>query len=450
MRPLGLMLAIVLCSVLTAIQQNPEIEFDNQYRILFPGASLEQFYKCLCDKRIQRCQQQYKIQSSSNRGFTYVVKDPTISVYALQDEPERSSFLCHPGAFATIDSLVCVRWHNSSRPCDGQAKCGSVRVALDYETCDFNCVNIFWTNYLFSGGKFFHNPEFDIDKECVATSTSQPGGSNNESLKVAVAVGWSLFVLLLGLNVAYIVRWYRQSKLSSKRSNQAGFGLTTTGNSRLGANQTSSIMTTNSNTDRGRTLEIKHPAPEDAGGNHRYDECSPFESTDNDYNTIDEERAASAPRLSEIQARLAQTARPGCTEQASRHAPGSPSGGDGQTSPQGHIYKQSTEQIHDTGCKTLGAVRHTTLEIPNGELAPYSEGSAVQDDGEGFGDAKSSRSTHQNDYDRLTSRGESLSAEVNTNPNTYNTVSASFGGRSSPCRDDTDTPGATLYDVPRG
>ncbi|RUS73337.1 hypothetical protein EGW08_018909 [Elysia chlorotica] len=129
--------------------------FDNLYTIDFSGARMENLLQCLCDSRRKLCRQDYNLQSI----HYYEAEQSLASEDISEGDATGTTFLCHPGRFASADSVSCVRSSEAFSLCDGQTYCQPVYVTTSYAPCTASCVSLEWITTSLSGLNFTGYPD---------------------------------------------------------------------------------------------------------------------------------------------------------------------------------------------------------------------------------------------------------------------------------------------------
>ncbi|GFR81500.1 hypothetical protein ElyMa_000605500, partial [Elysia marginata] len=355
---LGVFLLLVPAQISAAEGQErtmPTLVFKGKGEIEFSGEILERFYRCLCNKHKKLCRQGFTFRKSS-KGFAvfrdhlkvYKADDDLESEDILESKEIGNSFICQPPVdFARNVYINCTRVAPSPDGfdrCKGSTYCQSFHVNLDYDTCDYNCINVHWPVSSLRRLKFGNYPKFEEEPSCKdsldgSDSSDSSDSSDNESLVAAVAVGWLLFIILLGLVIAYIIYRFRKSrnKPSSKDSVHCG----------TRSNTYTGHPTVTPEERVKRKVEIKHPLPAAAEGTNDYDYYSAYGKETTDYNIIDEERVKATPhkglKLEDIKAKLKQRLLPGTVPPKTMVAKGASSTSDG--------YSMAKQQSDTAGHK---------------------------------------------------------------------------------------------------
>ncbi|KAK3744487.1 hypothetical protein RRG08_065532 [Elysia crispata] len=270
----------------------------------------------------------------------------------------------------------------------------------------------------------------------------ESSSSSNESLKAAVAIGWVLFAVALGVIVAYIVYRFKKSKQKPSKPNPV--------RSESRGNAYTGQQIDNHHGGRGRVLELQHPYPAAEKGGHEYDECDSNGNSANDYNIIDEEKRTPAAtkkvtKLDDIKAMLKRRPLPGYTNEASLIMAGAARMGRDEMSRQGTTTELNKGETSN-GYTELEAVSLSEdQQIPEDEPGLYGIDSGIREE------RQDSKNSNMADYAKLNSRGHGLAASVKpTDPDTYNTASSRFEERSKNGAYDMPKPMGRDYDVPSG
>ncbi|GFN89666.1 hypothetical protein PoB_001617200 [Plakobranchus ocellatus] len=230
-------------------QPNATLVFDNLYNVTFPSSSLERFFQCLCNKNNKICRHSY----NHVIVFDYEADANPESQDFSEGDATGNTFICHPGRFAPVDAISCVRSSEAFDWCNRVTYCRPVFVNLTFDaSCDFSCVNIQWIATSLESRHFADTPELEEGTCGVILPTNEPEsnkittpvpssstevpvsnptttpalsfcsnetsagagnlhqGSSQTSLLFALIVGWVVVAILIIMIVAFLV--YRRYK----------------------------------------------------------------------------------------------------------------------------------------------------------------------------------------------------------------------------------------------
>ena len=305
--------------------------------------------------------------------------------------------------------------------CTGEKRCQSFHVNLPYDTCDFKCLNINWSEFSLKLNNFGGNPKLIEGSSCeVPPKLDQCPNPSNKSAEAALVIGWVLFAILFSLDVAYIAYRFRIHRLNSKGSNEA--------NSNSRTDNNIGFHTKNNSSERGERVENKQPVSIDMKASHEYEECNPNDPSD--YNIIDDKNRAAAAtknvtKLDDIKAMLKRKPLPGYTNEASLIMAGAARTGHEEMSGQGTTTELNTGEPNNGYTDLEAFSLSEDQQIPNDEPGLYGIDSGIQEE------RQDSKNSNMADYAKLNSRGRSLAASVKpADPDTYNTASLRFVERS--------------------
>ena len=400
-----------------------------------------------------KCRQRYKF-NEENRN--YEVDEEVENEETSVDHVVGDTFVCHPGPFtAEKGKIYCARVSHPFDLCKEWPNCPLLNFKFKDNSCNLHCFNVYWAAFSIQAFHFQAMGPTFANGNCGDESSYTPepshtsrepylesSNASNESLKAAVAIGWVLFAIALGVIVAYFVYRFKKSKQKTSRPNP--LRSESRGNAHTGQ------QVDNHHGGRGRVLELQHPYPAAEKGGHEYDECDSNGNSANDYNIIDEEKRNPAAtnkltKLDDIKAMLKRRPLPGYTNEASVIMAGAARTGHEEMSGQGTTTELNTGETNNDYTELEAGSLSEDQQIPEDEPELYGIDSGIREE------RQDSKNSNMADYAKLNSRGLGLAASVKpADPDTYNTASSRFEERSKNGAYEMPKPMARLYDVPSG